>query len=157
MPSRRRSQRVVALTIVVLLAMAIAGLVIGGSGRQDRAYELEQRLRCPVCQSVSIAESPSQTAEAMRVAVAQQVAAGRTDQQIIDYFRARYGDWVLLDPPASGATLPLWLLPLIAAAVGVMVLFRPRRRPEPAGELTAQQRGRVSHLVERVRGDEDSP
>ena len=89
---------------VLLLAVAVIGLLRGGPAPVDRAYELEQRLRCPVCKSVSIAESGSDTAVAMRQVVTEQIAAGRSDAEIVDYFRARYGDWVLLDPPARGST-----------------------------------------------------
>jgi cytochrome c-type biogenesis protein CcmH len=139
-----------AVAIVTLLAVAVVGLLTAGSGPTDRAYELEQRLRCPVCQSVSIAESPSETAQTMRIAVAEQVAADRTDQEIIGYFRARYGDWVLLDPPPSGSTLPLWGLPVAAVVVGGAALFVLRRRPEPGGDLTAEQRERVGRAVEQA-------
>lgn len=151
MPSRRAHLAVV-LSIVVLLAVAVGGLVMRGPGTGDRAYELEQRLRCPVCKSVSIADSPSDTAEAMREVVAQQIAAGHTDQQIIDFFRARYGDWVLLDPPAKGTALLLWLLPVAAAVVGGFVLFA-RRAPSPPAPLTAEQRARVGEAVARARED----
>ena len=151
------------LAIVGLLAVAIAGLLTTGPGSQDRAYRLEQRLRCPVCKSVSIAESPSQTAEAMRVAVAAQVAAGRSDEEIIAYFRTRYGDWVLLDPPANGSTLALWVLPFVAAVTGgaAVLKLRVRRRPEPGeDDLAAAARERVRQAVEQARsttGDQDSP
>lgn len=153
MRSRRPHQVALALAIAALLAVAVVGLLTAGSGQGDRAYELEQRLRCPVCQSVSIAESPSETAQAMRAAVAEQVTAGRTDEEIIAYFRARYGDWVLLDPPTSGSTLLLWVLPVAAVLVGGAALLALRRRPEPGSdptaELTAEQRERITHAIEQ--------
>ena len=70
--------------IVVLLGVAVAGLVFGTGRPTDRAYELEQRLRCPVCKSVSIAESMSDTAVAMRATVDDQIEAGRSDDLTID-------------------------------------------------------------------------
>lgn len=140
-------QLIVASAVVAMLAVAVTGLLAAPPGLRDRAYELEQRLRCPVCQSVSIAESPSETAQAMRDVVAEQVAAGRSDQEILDYFRARYGDWVLHDPPAAGSTLLLWLLPAAGAAVGAVALIMMHRRappPEPDDavdrDTAAQQR-----------------
>lgn len=160
MRSRGLAQAGLALAIMALLAVAVAGLLTAQRGRADRAYELEQRLRCPVCKSVSIAESPSETAQTMRAAVAEQVAAGRSDEQIIGYFRARYGDWVLIDPPASGSTLPLWLLPIAAAVIGGVVLVGLRHRPDPDKDLTAEQRQRVRHAMEQARAvadDEDLP
>jgi len=137
--------------IVVLLGVVVTGLLAGNNRDVDRAYELEKRLRCPVCASVSIAESMSETALSMRAIVEEQVAAGRSDEQIIDYFQARYGEWVLLDPPVEGSTLPLWLLPLGAAGVGVTMLV-VRRRPEPgAGNLPEEDRDRVAAAVAALR------
>lgn len=157
---RKLPQLALLLAVLALLGVAIAGVVTADPGTPNRAYELEQRLRCPVCKSVSIAESPSETAQAMRTAVAEQVAAGRTDQEIIDYFRARYGDWVLHDPPVSGSTLALWLLPGAAVVAGGLVLVLRRRRPEPDEELTSEERERLREEVDRVRStprDEDAP
>lgn len=144
--------------IVVLLAVAVIGLVVGTRPEPDRAVELQRQLRCPVCASVSIAESGSETAVAMRRAVDDQIAAGRSDQQIVDYFRARYGDWVLLDPPVRGVTTWLWLLPLAAVVLGVAVVLTRTARP-PVGELAAADRERVTAEVRRLRDRpaEDAP
>lgn len=135
----------------MLLGIVTAGLVFGSGRPADRAYELEQRLRCPVCKTVSIAESMSDTAVAMRATVEEQIDAGRTDAEIISWFTERYGEWVLMDPPASGNTLPLWLIPLGVAAGGVALLVTRRRAaPVPVG-LTDAERERVSEAVARMR------
>ncbi|WP_225232410.1 cytochrome c-type biogenesis protein [Klenkia terrae] len=137
--------------IVALLGVVVAGLVFGSGQPPDRAYELEQRLRCPVCKSVSIAESMSDTAVAMRATVSEQVDAGRSDQEIVAYFTARYGDWILLDPPAGGDTLLLWLIPLgVAAVAGVVVLTR-RRPADEQGQLDDADRQRVTEAVAGMR------
>lgn len=153
----RLTQAGIVLAVLALLGVALAGLVSGGSdGGEDRAHEIQQRLRCPECKSVSIAESQSDTARAMRAVVAEQVAAGRSDQQIIDHFRGRYGDWVVLDPPAAGKTLPLWLLPALALAVGTTILFMLRRRPRPPDdELTPTQREHLQRAVQQARASDD--
>ncbi|MBJ7451802.1 MAG: cytochrome c-type biogenesis protein CcmH [Blastococcus sp.] len=141
--------------IVVLLGVAVAGLVFGTGRPTDRAYELEQRLRCPVCKSVSIAESMSDTAVAMRATVDDQIEAGRSDQEIIAYFTERYGDWVLLDPPTGGATLPLWLIPLGVAAVAVVLVLTRRRPADAQGQLSDADRRRVSEAVAGMRAAAD--
>ena len=142
--------------IVVLLGVAAVGLLSGSGRSPDRAYELEQRLRCPVCKTVSIAESMSDTAVAMRATVEEQIEAGRSDEEIIAYFTDRYGEWVLMDPPAGGDTLPLWLIPVGVAAAAVALLLTRRR---PAGgpvELSDADRERVSAAVDRMRASAPS-
>ncbi|MDQ2791021.1 MAG: cytochrome C biosynthesis protein [Pseudonocardiales bacterium] len=154
----RRAVNVGVAAAIVLLVVTAVGLLLGGTGVRDRASELQQRLRCPVCKSVSIDESQSQTAVAMRRAVAEQVAAGRGDAEIIDYFRARYGDWVLLDPPFRGTTALLWLLPAAATLVGVAILLaRARRVVPPAGEISAADRARVATELARTRLADEEP
>lgn len=113
-----------ALAVIVLV-----GFVAGEPSETDRVASLGSRIRCPVCQGEPIADSPSETARAMMRIVSERVATGESDSQIIEYFRARYGDWIVLDPPFRGATLILWLLPLLALAGGVVLIAgRMRRR-----------------------------
>lgn len=157
MRSRAVNAGIVAVA-VALLAVAAVGLLTGRSGGIDRGYELQQRLRCPVCTSVSIAESQSDTAVAMRRAVDEQIAAGRSDKEIVDYFRARYGDWVLIDPPAQGRTLLVWLLPAAAALAGLAtVLARARRTPPAADDLSPTDRARVDAALARHPPAEEQP
>lgn len=141
--------------IVVLLGVAVTGLVFGTGRPTDRAYELEQRLRCPVCKSVSIAESMSDTAVAMRATVDEQIEAGRSDPEIIAWFTERYGEWVLLDPPADGDTLPLWLIPLGVAAAAVVLVLTRRRPADDHGQLSDADRERVSEAVAGMRATAD--
>ncbi len=119
---------------VALAAVVVTGLIIGEDSEQDRVRALGTRIKCPVCQGESIAESPSETATAMMDIVGERVAAGQSDDQIIDYFTERYGDGILLDPPFAGRTLLLWLLPLFAVAGGVWMILGRRRTTAPSPE-----------------------
>ncbi|OLZ43529.1 cytochrome c-type biogenesis protein [Amycolatopsis keratiniphila] len=136
--------------VLILLGIVTAQLMNTG-GQEDRAYELEQRLRCPVCKSVSIAESPSETATAMRRVVQEQVAAGRDEEEIVGYFRSRYGDWVLLDPPAHGPTLLLWLLPVAGVLAGAAGLGVFLRRRQVVLVVPEDQRDQIAQALERTR------
>lgn len=133
----------VPLLIATLLGVVAVGLLTRPAGVGDRAYELEQRLRCPVCKTVSVAESPSETAAAMRQEIQQQVDAGDTDEEVLDYFRARYGAWVVLDPPVRGPTMLVWLIPVAALAVGIAALAVVPRRGVLAPPLPQEERERV--------------
>ncbi len=104
------------------------GLAAAPAAPTDRVEAIAKSLRCPVCQTVSVAESPSETARAMREIIAQQVAAGRSDQEIVGFFVDRYGRWIILAPPPTGANWTLWLLPPAALAAGVVVGLRRKRR-----------------------------
>lgn len=114
------------LTIAAALAVAI-GLATADPVPADRVEALAARLRCPVCASESVADSPSESAADIRAEIARQVAAGRSDAEILDYFADRYTERLLLDPPARGRTILLYALPVLALGVGVLAIARLRR------------------------------
>lgn len=118
---------------------------------EQRARDLSREIRCVVCQSQSIAESDAGIAKELRAMIREQIAAGRSNGEIKDYLVARYGDFVLFDPPFKASTYALWIGPfavLVLAAVGVAVFFR-RRAQEPASarELSADEHSRVERLL----------
>lgn len=154
---RERLRRLAVPAVGGALAAVIAVGLLTGQGRPpDRALALAGQLRCPVCQSESVADSPSETARAMRQRIAEMVAAGATDQEVIDHFTARYGEWILLDPPL-GRAWPLWALPVVVVAAGVAVLVRQRRRraPAPPARLTDRQRAAVTAALDALPPVED--
>src|SRR2546423_5710628 len=120
-----------------LLAIA-AALVLAARPHETTADERVDRstaeLRCPVCQGLSVKDSPSETAHQMRDLVAERVREGKTDAEIEAEFRAAYGDWVLLSPPIASWSGLVWLAPLAAIAAGVVLASgRLRRGPPPGG------------------------
>jgi cytochrome c-type biogenesis protein CcmH len=119
---------------------------------EQRARDLSKEIRCVVCQSQSVADSDADIAREVRGIIREQIAAGKSDQDIRDYLVARYGDFVLFDPPFKAATYVLWLGPLAVLAIGgigVFVYFR-RRAHEPAARpaaLSAEEQSRVQRLL----------
>lgn len=114
---------------VVLAAIVLAGFALGDPSPEDRVASIGAVIRCPVCQGEPIIDSPAETAGVMMGIVEEKVAAGETDQQIIQYFRERYGDGILLDPPFSGKTIMVWIVPLLAVGGGVWMILSRRREP----------------------------
>lgn len=118
---------------------------------EQRARDLSKQLRCLVCQNQSIDDSDAELARDLRRIVREQLVAGRSDQEIIDYLTARYGDFVLLKPPVKPATWGLWFGPalvLALAGAGVAVYVRRRRRVEEAPPpLSAEERKRLDGLL----------
>ena len=120
---------------------------------EQRARDLSREIRCVVCQSQSVADSDADIAQEVRALIREQIAAGKSDQEIRDYLVARYGDFVLFDPPFKASTYVLWLGPLAVlaiGAIGVFVYFR-RRAQEPSARpapLSAEEQSRVARLLQ---------
>jgi cytochrome c-type biogenesis protein CcmH len=117
---------------------------------EARARALSQELRCLVCQNQSIDESNADLAHDLRVLLRQRLVAGDTDQQVLDYIVARYGVFVLLDPPFAPATYLLWLTPpALVLGAGIFLAVRARRRrPDPGlPALTEEERARAALLL----------
>jgi cytochrome c-type biogenesis protein CcmH len=117
----------------------------------SRAVKLEEQLRCLVCQNQTIAESNAELAQDLRKQVREQIAAGRTDEQIIDFMTTRYGDFVLYRPPLKATTVLLWTGPALLMIAGFVVLagvVRKRRAGSAPPELTAEERERARRLLE---------
>ena len=112
------------------LAIAVAVATSGSLSETDRARALDLQLRCPICQTVSIADSPSESAAQMRAIVRERLAAGASDDEVKAYFVARFGTWVLLAPPGDGFGALLWVVPGASMLSGAIALvWRARRRP----------------------------
>ena len=118
---------------------------------EARIRQLSEKLRCLVCQNQSLADSNAELAGDLRRQVSEQVAAGRSDDEIVDYLVQRYGDFVLYEPPFKTSTAPLWIGPfaLLAAAAACLVVALRRRRDAPAEPPLGPEEQR---LVERVLG-----
>jgi cytochrome c-type biogenesis protein CcmH len=117
---------------------------------EARARALSQELRCLVCQNQSIDESNADLAHDLRVLLRERLAAGDTDRQVLDFVVARYGVFVLLDPPFAPATYLLWLTPpVLVLGAGIFLLLRARRRrPDPElPALSDEERDRAALLL----------
>ena len=118
---------------------------------EARVMALSHKLRCVVCQNQSIAESDADLAQDLRAQVREQMTAGKNEDEIADYMVARYGDFVLYEPPMRGSTLLLWLGPMVLAVVGIGVLMvrLARRNKESAPVLDDAQRAKARALLEK--------
>lgn len=136
-----RGVRVWVPLAVAVAVLGLAVLLAAGGGEPpatvaERAQSVAAELRCPVCQNLSVADSPSRLAGEMRAEIEAQLRVGRTDEEVRSFFVARYGEWVLLEPTRRGLNLLPWFLPLAGLLAGlaawiVVVVRRPRvRTPE---------------------------
>ncbi len=130
--------------------MAVPG-AFGASSVQEDVRQIAAELRCPVCQNLSVADSPSRMADQMRDLIRERLEAGESPEAVKSYFVERYGEWILLAPKREGFNLLVWILPFVGLAGGAAGLFvvlrrwksRPGVAPAPA----------ESAYVEQVRRD----
>ena len=118
---------------------------------EARAREVGQELRCLVCRNQSIDDSDADLAHDLRVLVRDRIRAGDTNDQVIDFVRTRYGDFVLLRPPFETGTLLLWggpALILLLGAFGISRYYRHRRRGNDPPVLTAEERRRLKAMLD---------
>ena len=114
-----------------------------------RVANLAHEMRCLVCQNQTIAESNAPLAVDLRNQIREQLAAGKSERDVVDFMVARYGDFVLYRPPLKAATILLWVGPFIFLVAGFYFLLRfIRRRQVPAPRLSAEDRARAAKLLE---------
>ena len=116
----------------------------------SRYHQLSQELRCPKCQNQNIADSNAPIARDLRVVLYEQLEAGQTDAQILDFMVARYGQFVRYRPEVDRQTALLWWSPLLLLVMGGVGVGRHFRKKDhhPAQGLTAAERDQVDRLLE---------
>lgn len=127
----RKFARGFALVMALALcvgAHAVDITVLPNEELQQRYEELTRQLRCMQCQNNSIADSPVGLAADLRLQVKEQLVAGRTDQEILDYMAHRYGNYILFTPPMESSTAWIWILPGVALLGGIFIAVRIVRR-----------------------------
>ncbi len=152
------------LALLAALAFGVAGLTADAGPTPDemlddptletRARSISAELRCVVCQNESIDDSNAPLAADMRRLVRERLVAGDSDDQVVDFLTARYGDFVRLRPPVRGSTLLLWGSPVLLlgmGGVGVAVYLRrrsaagPDQKPSP---LSAEEQALVDRMLQ---------
>jgi cytochrome c-type biogenesis protein CcmH len=151
-------KRAMAFALALLLAAAGAAHAVEPSemlkdpALEARARAISKDLRCLVCQNQSIDDSNADLAHDLRLIVRERLTAGDSDQQVIAYLVARYGDFVLLDPPFKAKTLLLWGGPalVLLLGAGVIALAHRRRRTDvsPPVALSEDEQRRLAGLMD---------
>ena len=140
------------LAVVVAPAEAIdPGEMFADPSQEARARDIGRSLRCLVCQNQSIFDSNAGLAKDLRVLVRERMTAGDSDDEVLDYVAARYGDYVLLQPPMRSHTVLLWLAPLALGLFGAMLAFsyhRGRHQRAATPRLTTKERATARRILE---------
>lgn len=145
---------ILTLGLVALAPLAAQAVepseILADKALEARARDLSAQLRCVVCQNQSIDDSNAPLARDLRILVRERLVAGDTNEEVLSFLVARYGEFVLLKPPVGAHTLLLWLAPLLLlAAVLAMVgrrVLAQRSRPDTSA-LTPDERERLEALL----------
>ena len=90
----------------------------------DKRNKITKNLRCLVCQGQSVYDSDSEFANSMKILVDKKIEEGLSDDQIYEYFRIRYGEWILYDPSINKNTYILWILPILIFLIGGAIIAK---------------------------------
>ena len=91
---------------------------------QDREIKIYKNIRCLACQGQSLNDSNSDFANYLKKVIKEKLNNNETDQEIYTYLTARYGDWILFDPPVKKSTLLLWFFPVFILVIGIFILYK---------------------------------
>lgn len=121
-------------SILIWVFISFSALAVGVDEKrldnpadEARAQEIMKQLRCLVCQNQSIVDSDAGLAKDLRIIVRERMIEGDSDDEVLRFMTSRYGDWVLLKPPFDGATIILWLSPLLLLLIGFFVIYRNQK------------------------------
>jgi len=135
------------------------GEPLAGAALEGKTEAVSGILRCPVCQGLSVADSPSESARNMKRQIRAMVAAGYEAEQISDYFVGAYGDFVLMAPEKEGFNLVVWLAPIGVLLVGGLLGLSAIRRGSAASRVEeeaapkAEAEGELDPWVARIRAE----
>lgn len=153
--------------LITILAVSVFSFLLASSARADNEfYEFETaaqerqfntlagELRCPKCQNQTIADSDAPLAQDMRERVYQMIMEGKSNAEIIEFMKVRYGDFVHYRPPINKSTLILWLAPLAVIIIGaIAVWFNVRHQRNASAELTPEEEMRMNAIFEKAGSD----
>ena len=142
------------LATLAMVTLLVFGTVSSrpASTNQERVQEIAATVKCPICSGQSAQGSDAPSAQLIRVEIAKQVQLGRSDEQVRAFVAARFGDSIVLTPPASGVAGLVWVIPVVGVALATVLLglaFAKWRRD--ADVAMASDDDRV--VVERARAD----
>jgi cytochrome c-type biogenesis protein CcmH len=145
---------VLALCLLPVSITAQAGVTLEAFKFETKAEEqhfkdLIEELRCLVCQNQSLADSDAELAHDLRAEVYEMIQAGKSDDEIVEYLVARYGDFVLYNPPVKPSTYLIWFGPFVLLLIAAVLLLRAVRRQKRTAvtDITPEQRAKLDAVL----------
>jgi cytochrome c-type biogenesis protein CcmH len=158
----KRFVSVLALCLLLGAGMAQAGVTLeafkfNSKAEEEHFKDLIEELRCLVCQNQSLADSDAELAHDLRAEVYDMVQAGKNDEEIVEFLVARYGDFVLYNPPVKPSTYLIWFGPFVLLLIAALVLLRSIRRQQkvPTTEISTEERERLNAILGSTTTNQD--
>ena len=158
----KRFVSVLALCLLLGASMTQAGVTLeafkfNSKAEEEHFKDLIEELRCLVCQNQSLVDSDAELAHDLRAEVYDMIQAGKTDEQIIEFLVARYGDFVLYNPPVKPSTYLIWFGPFVLLLIAALLLLRSIRRQQkaPATGISAEERERLNSILGNTTTHQD--
>ena len=141
------------LALFCLLATPVLAVqpdeMLADPALEARARAISRDIRCPVCQGETIDDSNAPISRDLRLIIRERLVAGDSDDEVVDFIVARYGEFVLFNPRATGSNLILWLAgPVMLLVAGGIAVLALRRRPVPDDGLTPEEEARLKDLLQ---------
>jgi cytochrome c-type biogenesis protein CcmH len=158
----KRLVTVIALCLLLGTGTAQAGVTLEAFKFETKAEEqhfkeLIEELRCLVCQNQSLADSDAELAHDLRAEVYDMIQAGKSDDEIVEFLVARYGDFVLYNPPVKPANYLIWFGPFVLLLVAAFLLLRAIRRQKRTAvtDITPEQRAKLDAVLGNTPPQQD--
>ena len=156
-PLARHALRAGALLFLCLTLLAATAIACTSheATLEERAYALDRQLMCPVCDGQTVDQSNAQVSLDMKGVIREKMRAGESEDEILDYFAARYGDAVLASPPTTGFSIVVWIVPpaaLLLSVAFLAVVMRRMKKRETKVEATDAELGDYLAQVDRELG-----
>jgi cytochrome c-type biogenesis protein CcmH len=158
----KRLVTVIALCLLLGTGTAQAGVTLEAFKFETKAEEqhfkeLIEELRCLVCQNQSLADSDAELAHDLRAEVYDMIQAGKSDDEIVEFLVARYGDFVLYNPPVKPANYLIWFGPFVLLLVAAFLLLRAIRRQKRTAvtDITPEQRAKLDAVLGNAPPQQD--
>jgi len=113
--------KVLRFVLAIFLLFSLESL---SSKEQNNLNEITKNLRCLICQGQSVYDSDSEFANSIKILIDKKLDDGLSEDEIYEYFKKKYGEWILYDPELNKNTYILWLLPLLIFLIGGAIIFK---------------------------------
>ncbi|NQU65631.1 MAG: cytochrome c-type biogenesis protein CcmH [SAR324 cluster bacterium] len=136
-----------------LIGVFIFGMISSADELDNRVREIAHMLRCPTCQGLSVKESESGLSLNMKQRIRELLQEGKSEDEILQFFVERYGEWILRSPKKSGFNLLLWVLPGLILIVTVLLLFQHLRKKSQITTAAVETRSLSAKEQQQIEND----